>query len=294
LIASAEGTAEQPITIVGTRYAVFRTKDASGDYGLSIQGDYLKVQGITVAHGSKGIVMDGSIGTVIENVEVYDIGSEAVHFRANSRDGVLRNSYIHDTGKTSEQYGEGVYVGSANSNWSTTYVKASTGETISYGQDGDGQDRSDNVLVEGNRIENTTAEGADLKEGTNSGTLRNNVFVNDGLSGKNSADSAVDAKGNNWVIENNTVIVNSDTWTDGNGITYPSVFIDAFQTHRVYGVAYGNSNVFKGNSFEGTAGGYLVRITPEQGTKPTFGNLVYCDQNSGGMALGVTNVACVS
>ena len=98
--------------------AVLRTKNASGDYGLHITGDYWRIEGITVAHATKGIVLDGSVGTVIDGVEVFDIGDEAVHFRTCSSDGVLRNSYIHDTGRNSPQYGEGVYVGSANSNWS--------------------------------------------------------------------------------------------------------------------------------------------------------------------------------
>ena len=97
---------------------MLRTKNASGDYGLHVTGDHWRIEGLTVAHGSKGIVLDGSVGTVIDGVEVHDIGAEAVHFRTCSSDGVLRNSYIHDTGRTHPQYGEGVYVGSANSNWS--------------------------------------------------------------------------------------------------------------------------------------------------------------------------------
>ena len=118
LVASASGTADAPITLTGSRQVIFRTKNASGDYGLSITGDFWRIEGITVAHASKGIVLDGSVGTVIDNVEVFDVGDEAVHFRACSSDGVLRNSFIHDTGRNSPQYGEGVYVGSANSNWS--------------------------------------------------------------------------------------------------------------------------------------------------------------------------------
>ena len=44
LVASASGTAAQPITLVGTRQAILRTKNASGDYGLSITGDYWRVE----------------------------------------------------------------------------------------------------------------------------------------------------------------------------------------------------------------------------------------------------------
>ena len=143
-------------------------------------------------------MLDGSVGTVIDNVEVFDVGDEAVHFRACSSDGVLRNSYIHDTGRNSPQYGEGVYVGSANSNWSK-YECTDSQEGQPEG------DNTERVLIEDNVFEDVTAEGADLKEGTDSGTLRRNVFRRTGTSGQNSADSAVDAKGNNWVIEDNSV-----------------------------------------------------------------------------------------
>ncbi len=97
---------------------MLRTKNVSGDYGLHVTGDHWRIVGLTVAHATKGIVLDGSVGTVIEGVEVFDIGAEGVHFRTCSSDGVFRDSYVHDTGRNQPQYGEGVYVGSANSNWS--------------------------------------------------------------------------------------------------------------------------------------------------------------------------------
>ena len=158
-------------------------------------------------------MLDGSLGTVIDGVEVYDIGDEAVHFRTCSSDGVLRNSYIHDTGRNSPQYGEGVYVGSANSNWSK-YECADPVEQVDEG------DNTERVLIENNVFEDITAEGADLKEGTDSGTLRGNVFRRVGGSGQNSADSAVDAKGNNWIIEDNVVSETDAPWDD-DGVAAP-------------------------------------------------------------------------
>ena len=98
LVAEASGAESAPITLRGTRAAMIRTKDASDDYGLHVTGHHGHIVGITVAHASKGIVLDGSIGTVIEGVEVYDIGDEGVHFRTCSSDGVLRDSLIHETG----------------------------------------------------------------------------------------------------------------------------------------------------------------------------------------------------
>jgi hypothetical protein len=272
LVASAFGTADNPITLRGSRSAIIRTKNASGDYGLHVTGDFWRIEGITVAHATKGIVLDGSIGTVIDGVEVYDIGDEAVHFRTCSSDGVLRNSYIHDTGRNSPQYGEGVYVGSANSNWSK-YECTDPVEQIDEG------DNTERVLIENNVFEDITAEGADLKEGTDSGTLRGNVFRRVGASGQNSADSAVDAKGNNWVIEDNVVSETGAPWDD-DGELRPSEFADGFQSHSVY-EGYGTGNVFRNNAVDGAVPGYGI------GLYPALGNVVGCDNSAPEAALGL-------
>lgn len=260
LVASANGTAATPVTIQGSRAAVLRSPSSSGDYGLQVTGDYWRVGGLTVAHATKGIVLDGSVGTVIDGVEVYDIGDEGVHFRACSSDGVLRNSYVHDTGVGNAAYGEGVYVGSANSNWSGYACT-------------DGRDNSERVLVEKNVFRHIAAEGADLKEGTDSGVLRDNLFDNTGFGGQNSADSAVDAKGNGWLIEGNTVINAS------------GAFLDGFQSHSVY-AGYGTGNAFRANTVVGRVPGYGI------GFYPSAANTVACDNSAPNAVKGLASVAC--
>jgi hypothetical protein len=272
LVAAASGSASAPITLRGTRAAVIRTEDVGDDYGLHVTGDYWRIEGITVAHASKGVVLDGSIGTVLEDIEVFDIGDEGVHFRACSSDGVLRSSFVHDTGRDSPQYGEGVYVGSANSNWSD-YECADPIEGVDVG------DNTERVVIENNVFEDITAEGADLKEGTDSGTLRGNVFRRVGASGENSADSAVDAKGNNWVIEGNLVSESDAPWSD-EGEMRPSAFADGFQSHAVYD-GYGTGNVFRANVVEGSIPGFGV------GLYPALGNVVMCDNAARGAARGL-------
>jgi hypothetical protein len=272
LVASASGTADAPITLRGSRAAMIRTKNASGDYGLHVTGDYWLIEGITVAHATKGIVLDGSRGTVIDGVEVFDIGDEGVHFRMCSSDGVLRNSFIHDRGVNSAQYGEGVYVGSANSNWSD-YECEDPEEQIAEG------DNTERVLIENNLFEDVTAEGADLKEGTDSGTVRGNTFRRVGTSGENSADSAVDAKGNNWVIENNVVAETDAQWSD-DGELQPSEFADGYQSHQVY-EGYGSRNVFRANRVEGRVPGYGI------GLYPRLDNVVTCDNEAPDAAAGL-------
>lgn len=254
-VAAADGTQDAPVTLRGPREAVLSSDGPSGDYGLHVTGDYWRVEGLTVANAAKGIVLDQSVGTHLVGVEVRDIGDEGVHFRWCSSDGVLRDSYVHDTGLDSPQYGEGVYVGSANSNWSKYSCT-------------DGRDNSERVLIEGNTFSDVSAEGADLKEGTESGTLRGNTFVNVGFSGENSADSAVDAKGNGWTIEDNVV-------RGGSG-----AFLDAFQTHSVF-EGYGTGNVFRGNVVEGDVPGFGI------GLYPAADNVVDCDNSAPGAALGL-------
>jgi len=255
-VAAASGTSSAPIVLKGTRAAILESDSPDGDYGLHITGSYWRVKGITIRNATKGIVLDGSVGTVIAAVEVRNIGDEGVHFRACSSNGVLRKSYVHDTGVESPQYGEGVYAGSANSNWGL------------YGCGDDGEDDTEGTLIKENIFRDIPAEGADLKEGTDSGTVRGNTFDNVGFSGENSADSAVDAKGNNWQVISNTV---KNSTGD---------FADAFQSHTVYD-GYGEDNFFDRNNVVGDIPGFGFGFYPEAG------NVATCDNTAPGAELGL-------
>ncbi|MET0736124.1 MAG: hypothetical protein ABWY55_10850 [Microbacterium sp.] len=254
--AASDGTETEPITLRGPADAVLTSsRGITGNYGLWITGDHWRVEGITITEASKGIVLDGSVGTIIDGVTVSEIGEEGVHFRACSSDGVLRNSTIVGTGRKKERFGEGVYVGSANSNWDK------------YACEGE-RDATENTLIERNTFRDTSAEGADLKEGTTSGILRDNVFDDTGWSGENSADSAVDAKGNGWLVEGN-VVRNASR-----------AFLDAFQTHEVY-EDYGTENVFRDNTVEGRIPGFGF------GMYPQLDNVVACSNSAPGAELGL-------
>ena len=254
-VASADGTAVAPIVLRGPSDAELRSEDVRGDYGLHVTGDHWRIEGLTIRQATKGIVLDGSVGTHIIGVDVGEVGEEGVHFRACSSDGVLRDSHVHDTGLRKPQFGEGVYVGSANSNWDK------------YACEGD-EDNTENVLIEGNTFTDIAAEGADLKEGVDSGVLRDNVFDNAGFSGENSADSAIDVKANGWLVEGNTI--RNPT----------SAALDGIQTHSVY-EGYGTANVIRGNVIEGSWPGFGI------GTYPHLDNVVACDNSAPGAALGL-------
>ncbi|MEV0369575.1 sheath polysaccharide-degrading enzyme [Streptomyces sp. NPDC050636] len=176
---SAAGSSASRITLTGSPKAVLT---AGGGYGLHLNGaSYWTVKGITVTGGQKGIMMDASNGVVIDSV--HDLDMEGVHFRKSSKDGVIKNSTIRDTGKDGSGMGEGVYVGSA----------------------GGTDDKSDNIQILDNTIgPGVGGENIDIKEGTTGAKISGNTFDGSGLTGANFDDSWVDVKGNDVVVENNT------------------------------------------------------------------------------------------
>ncbi|GAB2449912.1 hypothetical protein HD599_002136 [Conyzicola lurida] len=257
-VAAASGTASAPVTLTGPRTAVLTTGSTGSGYALHITGDRWRVVGFSVRTAEKGIVLDGSVGTVLNSLDVGSIGHEGVHFRANSSDGILANSLVHDTGLTKPQFGEGVYIGSAQSNWSGVTGSATT------------PDRSDRVTVRNNVISNTPAEGVDAKEGTTAGTISSNRFVRTGFSGANSADSAIDLKGNAYSVSGNLV---------------SGTKLDAIQVHTVL-AGWGNRARIAGNGVGNGVPGYEVRV---QAT--SVGTVVACEPSAAGA--GLTNARCV-
>ena len=64
------------------------------------------------------------------------------------------------------------------------------------------------------------------------------------MSGENFADSWVDVKGNDWLVEGNTGV---------------NALLDGFQTH-VQLAGWGQGTVFRGNTARVNAGGYGFRV----------------------------------
>lgn len=246
-VATASGTADAPITVTGSRDAVL---DGGGDsgYGFHLDGaSSWTLRGFTITDSQKGVIGDGANGNLLDGLAVHHTGDEAVHFRCASSDNTIQNSEIFDTGVEQPQYGEGVYFGSAESNWDSC--------------DGGGEDHSDNNRAIGNTIgPDVRAEGADLKEGTTGGVVRDNVFDGTGMSGENYADSWVDAKGNDYLIVGNQ---GSDALLDG------------FQTHQILD-GWGENNVFDGNTADVGADGYGFNIDTDG--DDALGNVV-CSNN---------------
>ncbi|XVQ10658.1 right-handed parallel beta-helix repeat-containing protein [Spirillospora sp. CA-255316] len=212
------GTPAKPIFVCGTAQSVLDGGNADKGYGFHLEGaSHWRLIGFTVRNSQKGVMLDGSSGSVLQGLTVRDTGDEAVHLRRFSTGNAVTHNTITGTGRSNPRFGEGVYLGSSHKNWAQ----------LTQGQ----PDKSDNNLVAANRIQGTTAEAVDIKEGTSGGRIAGNVFDGSRLSGDKVNDSWVDVKGNNYVIEGNR---GSRTVADG------------FQTHEEYR-GWGTGNTFRGN-----------------------------------------------
>ncbi|MCE7010354.1 right-handed parallel beta-helix repeat-containing protein [Kibdelosporangium philippinense] len=284
-VAAKAGTSSKPITLTGPANAVLINDGPSGEapdcpvptngwdsgYGLWLyNAPYWNLSGFTVAESKKGIVADISHHTVIDGVYVHHVDEEAVHFRRSSADSVIRNSKITDTGLVQKGYGEGVYIGSAVSNWTC------------HGNSG-GVDKSDRVQVLSNTIgPNVTGEHIDIKEGTQNGVVKGNTFNGKGIVGEHSADSWVDVKGTSYTIENNT-----------GTFTKPGVLANGYETHSISTTPKfpsGCGNVWRNNKSDlGDAGEYAIRITTVSQCKDKP-NTVYASNTVSSAKKGLTNV----
>ncbi|MGN0607067.1 MAG: right-handed parallel beta-helix repeat-containing protein [Oscillospiraceae bacterium] len=181
----ADGTEDMPIILRSAdadNPAVIKWTTLESNYGLTITGDWWIVKDIVVTNVSKGIIVDNSNHTKLINCEVYDTGTEGIHFRDGSSYCTAESCYVHDTGLINQGYGEGIYVGSAKS--TTGYAFECDYNTISnctFGPD-------------------VAAEHIDVKEYTTGTIIENCIFNGEGISGGNSADSFVNLKGNDCIL----------------------------------------------------------------------------------------------
>jgi hypothetical protein len=255
-VATTSGTAAAPIYLCGGADAVLDGGGTSIGYALHLNpASYWKVIGFTLRNAQKGVVADGTTHSTIQGLSVHDIGDEGIHLRKATTFTVVIDNTVTRTGLHDKKFGEGIYVGSAKSNWDL------------YGNGG--PDRSDNNVVQGNTISATGAESIDIKEGTTGGSVLHNTFNGAGMTG---ADSWVDVKGNDWLIEGNT------------GTDAPN---DGFQTHQIVD-GWGTGNVFRSNVAAVNGPGYAFHLTP------ALTNVVTCDNTFSGAAMGLSNISCTA
>jgi hypothetical protein len=255
--ATKSGTSASRITLKGPRSAVLK---ASGGRGLELTGSYWTIDGFTITGGQKGLMALGVTNTLVNNLKVTGVGHEGIHFQYTSSDNVVQNSEVTDTGNEYAGYGEGIYFGSAVSNWP-----------------GGTADRSDRNKALNNKIgPNVRAESIDIKEGTTGGELSGNTFDGTGQTGENYADSWVDVKGNGYLVQNNR----------GSKVFVHNATYGGFELHQQV-VGWGLNNTFSGNTADvqsAYAYGFYVATTG-LGTKICANNTVT------GAGKGFSNVA---
>jgi hypothetical protein len=266
-VATGSGTPSRPITLAGGAGAMIDGGSPGGHYGLYVvDANWWIFDGFTVGGtvgASKGIMSDHGSHNVYQGLTVNNIGVEGVHMRTFSAYNEVAYCTIEDTGVRNEQFGEGLYLGSANSNWPVN----------SFGL----PDGSDYTWVHHNKFARNAAEAIDIKEGTTGGIIEYNTFDGVGVAGQNSADSSIDAKGNAYLIRHNTV-----TKSPG-----ASVYQDAFQLHAAI-AGWGWNNIFYGNtfSFSPAIDGYGINIV-----NVVQNTVIAQDNISSGTNSGMSNLA---
>ena len=172
---------------------------------------------------------------------------------------VVRGLTISDTGLRRVKFGEGIYVGSAVSNWCDIT--------------GCEPDRSDRNVVVANTISRTAAESVDIKEGTTGGVLADNTFDGTGMRGE--TDSWVDVKGNGWLVQ-----ANHGTTTKRSGFEV-----------NLQADGWGTANTFDANTadVDGPGYGYELRHPTDD---PAARNRVTCTNTAFGATEGLTNTTC--
>ena len=122
---------------------------------------------MTVRNAQKGISVNTSSFVTIADTRVENIGEEAIHLKNQTTDSTVVGNSIANTGLLTPKYGEGVYIGTSDSNW-CAYTNCMP-------------DASDRNSIIGNDITNTTAESIDAKNGTEDGTIAKNTLDGTGM-----------------------------------------------------------------------------------------------------------------
>ncbi len=256
-VASRSGTAAAPITLCGSRGAVLDGPTTSHGYDFYLdRASWWRLEGFTVRGGQKGIVADHADHDLLYGLYVSGTGDEAIHLRSFSSRDTISHSVVRRSGLEVQFFGEGVYVGSAHSNW-CRYTACKP-------------DASDDDQIIDNDIADTTAENIDIKEGTTGGLIAGNHFDGSGMVA-DAASSWVNVKGNDWTIKDNTGVNSVD---------------DGFAVHQVY-PGWGIGNTFVGNRADVNGPGYGIYIQSHH-----LDTSLACDNVATHAAAGQSNLPC--
>lgn len=255
LTLTRSGKADATIILCGTRGAVLDGGGVSGGTAIRVEASHWRLHGFTITNGLRGVLVHGGSHNVLSELEIHTIGQEAVHLRAFSSYNVVQHSRIYETGVVEGRYGEGVYIGTSDSDWS----KVTGGKP----------DASDHNQVIGNVFgPNIRAENVDVKDGTSAGVIRGNRFSGAGTG----EDDWVDLKGNDYRVEENQ-----------------GAYLASGHGYRVRAQVsgWGRNNVLLNNTvdLQGPGYGFMVSSTAS-------GTVVRCNNTVTNAGSGFSNTSC--
>lgn len=144
----AHGTAAAPIIVRGIN-ATVQTSSQSTGYGVDVRHDYWRFDDFTINFAKKGFYCLNADHGVVTRVDITNIGQEAFKFRRYSNFWEVVSCSVDGTGQAANDYGEGFYVGDAQSNWESSTKP----------------DTSGNIVFRDCYVVNVTNDAYDLKEG---------------------------------------------------------------------------------------------------------------------------------
>ncbi|MBB3327856.1 fibronectin type III domain-containing protein [Microlunatus antarcticus] len=254
---NTKATAANPMWICGPDTAVFDNNDFTKGYGFQVNGaNNVVLAGMTVRNVQKGVSVQYAKNVTIADMRVERIGDEAIHLKNMTTDSTVIGNSVDTTGLNAKNYGEGVYIGTAQGNW-CKYNNCQP-------------DNSDRNVVAYNVIKNNTAESIEAKAGTNDGTMWKNTMDGSTITADD-ADSLIQIMGSGWVV------------AGSKGSNSPE---DAIQIWNTDDGSYGFDNVVYDNAVAvGPPPGYVVHLP-----YVNDGNVAGCDNSRG--AKGLSNVPC--
>lgn len=232
-VIEVEATEEAPVWVCGDESVLQGASNQSGSVLTIRKSAWVRVTGVVVESGTRGVVFDQSNHVSFTDGIVRKPGQEAVHIMRNTTDSVVARNTIEDTGRRRPEWGEGVYVGTSPSNWKRLTANRA--------------DHSDGNRIEGNQFWRTSAECVDAKTGTRDGVVEDNScdlsrigrFDIDQYTTRN----GIVIRGSGWRVTRNELVWVEPENDDG--------FIrDGIRVH--VGKGRGEDNVISGNILGGT------------------------------------------
>lgn len=227
------GTPLHPIVLVAQDPALpplLQGTSVSTGYVVHVTGDHVVLKNLRLSTGDKVVVFDNASHAILEDCEITNAGAELIHVRDSSSNVLIRRNHIHNSGRTTPNYGEGIYVGTDQARWGAAGIDT-TGTVAPWWGDkavsegyGGYDWRVHHTSVDCNLLEDIAAEPLDIKEGTQWTSVTRNVFMGDSIGRKGGTayysyvGSFIDQKGvkstmtgNTFYDGNNPVDPNSST-----------------------------------------------------------------------------------